>query len=226
MVIGSKQKTKPHPVEFGWTQLADVGDGDFRDRSSRYMTMESAVRLNCTFLEPGDVLIARMPDPIGRACIFPDIAQPAVTAVDVMIWRTDNQLASAEWFVRWINSPSSRATMADRAGGTTRQRIAGGQVKQIELPLPPLAEQRRIVAKLDLLTARLDRARAEIDRISVLSNKIRESVFFREFPVSHERKLRLGEALEDIRYGTSKKCGYGEGLPARLSFIALGQANH
>jgi type I restriction enzyme, S subunit len=154
------------------TQLADVGDGDFRNRSSRYMTMESALRLNCTFLEPGDVLIARMPDPIGRACIFPDIAQPAVTAVDVMIWRTDNQLASAEWFVRWINSPSTRTIMANQAGGTTRQRIAGGRVKKIELPLPPLAEQRRIVAKLDVLTARLARARTELERSVNLARRL------------------------------------------------------
>jgi type I restriction enzyme, S subunit len=156
------------------TQLADVGEGDFRNRSARYMTIETAHRLNCTFLEPGDVLIARMPDPIGRACIFPDIAQPAVTAVDVMIWRTDNQLGTAEWFVRCINSPSVRSIMASQAGGTTRQRIAGGQVKQMVLPVPPLAEQRRIVAKLDVLTERLARARSELDRLKVLAKRLRE----------------------------------------------------
>ena len=52
-------------------QLADIGIGRFRDRSSRFMTTEKAEELRCTFLEPGDLLIARMPDPIGRACIFP-----------------------------------------------------------------------------------------------------------------------------------------------------------
>jgi len=190
------------------TQLADVGDGDFRNRSSRYMTMEAALRLNCSFLEPGDVLIARMPDPIGRACIFPDIAQPAVTAVDVMIWRTDNQLASAEWFVRWINSPSTRTVMANRAGGTTRQRIAGGQVKQIELPLPPRAEQRRIVAKLDMLTAGLARARAELDHVEYLQRRIRLSALsqiFAQYPIGS------GERLDGLcRVGTGSTPKRGE----------------
>lgn len=51
-------------------QLADVGDGVFRDRSSRFLTSEKAKELRCTFLEPGDVLVARMPEPLGRACIF------------------------------------------------------------------------------------------------------------------------------------------------------------
>jgi type I restriction enzyme, S subunit len=68
-------------------QLADIGDGEFRDRSARFVTSETARRLNCTFIEPGDLLIARMPDPIGRACIFPGVGRPAITAVDVFVWR-------------------------------------------------------------------------------------------------------------------------------------------
>src|SRR5690348_15116201 len=52
-------------------QLADVGDGHFRDRSSRFLTHEKANELGCTFLQKGDLLIARMPDPLGRCCIFP-----------------------------------------------------------------------------------------------------------------------------------------------------------
>jgi type I restriction enzyme S subunit len=40
-------------------QLADVGDGEYRDRSSRFLTSEKARKLSCTFLEKGDVLIAR-----------------------------------------------------------------------------------------------------------------------------------------------------------------------
>ena len=49
-------------------QLQDIGDGTFVNKSSRFLTEEKAEELNCTFLSPGDVLIARMPDPLGRAC--------------------------------------------------------------------------------------------------------------------------------------------------------------
>ena len=52
-------------------QLADIGEGFFRDRSSRFLTHQKAVELRCTFLKPNDLLIARMPDPLGRSCIFP-----------------------------------------------------------------------------------------------------------------------------------------------------------
>src|SRR5713101_882095 len=40
-------------------QLADVGDGVYRNRSDRYLTHRKALKLRCTFLEVGDVLIAR-----------------------------------------------------------------------------------------------------------------------------------------------------------------------
>jgi hypothetical protein len=43
-------------------QLADIGDGEYRDRSNRFLTTDKARKLSCTLLEPGDLLIARMPE--------------------------------------------------------------------------------------------------------------------------------------------------------------------
>ena len=87
------------------TQLADVGDGVFRDRSDRYMTRAKADELRCTFLEKGDVLIARMPDPLGRACLFPGSKQPCVTVVDVCIVRPGSAPVHAPWLMHFINAP-------------------------------------------------------------------------------------------------------------------------
>src|SRR3954471_20871970 len=72
-------------------QLADVGDGTFRDRSNRFLTSNKARHLNCTSLVAGDVLVARMPDPLGRAAIFPGSNRPCVTVVDVCIVRSGKQ---------------------------------------------------------------------------------------------------------------------------------------
>lgn len=154
-------------------QLADIGVGAFRDRSRRYMTAQAADRLRCTTLQAGDVLVARMPDPIGRACVFPGLNQRAVTAVDVMICRLDGTVGLPDWLTRWMNTPHIGAVVAQAAGGTTRQRVSGGALKRLQLPLPPLPEQRRIVAKLDDLTARLARARAELHRTLELPQRLR-----------------------------------------------------
>lgn len=162
-------------------QLADIGVGAFRDRSRRYMTAQAADRLRCTTLQAGDVLVARMPDPIGRACVFPGLNQRAVTAVDVMICRLDGTVGLPDWLTRWMNTPHIGAVVAQAAGGTTRQRVSGGALKRLQLPLPPLLEQRRIVAKLDALTARLARARAEARRIHELADKLRRGTLRQAF---------------------------------------------
>src|ERR1700732_4875466 len=60
-------------------QLADVGDGDYRDRSNRFLTSAKASDLRCTYLQTGDLLVARMPDPLGRVCIFQGDPKPSVT---------------------------------------------------------------------------------------------------------------------------------------------------
>ena len=50
-------------------QLADVGDGEYIDKSNRFLTSATARELRCTFLKAGDVLVARMPEPKrGRVC--------------------------------------------------------------------------------------------------------------------------------------------------------------
>jgi type I restriction enzyme S subunit len=108
--------------------------------------------------------------------------------------------------------------------GSAIRRLTLTAIGRSLVRFPHMVEQRRIVAKLDALLARLASARSELDRVSVLSKKIRESVFAQEFSVSHDHTLGLGEALEDIRYGTSKKCDYGEGVPVlRIPNIQSGQ---
>ena len=140
-------------------QLADIGVGTFLDKSSRFITAETEIRLNCTRLAVGDVLIARLPNPIGRACIFPDIGQPGITAVDVAILRIDENV-SAEYVVNAMNAPSTRNQIEAYGKGATRFRVSTGHLKTVLIPLPPLAEQLRIVAKVEELMALLDRLEA------------------------------------------------------------------
>lgn len=153
-------------------QLADVGVGHFRDRSNRFMTSTKAEKLSCTYLKAGDILIARMPDPLGRACIFPGDSKSCVTVIDICVFRVQAHAANAHWVMNMLNSPQMRAQVLSAAAGTTRNRISRGNLIKLTFPLPPLAEQHEIVRRLETALARLDAAErahaaavAELDRL-------------------------------------------------------------
>ncbi|MDD5033624.1 MAG: restriction endonuclease subunit S [Methylococcaceae bacterium] len=143
-------------------QLADIGDGRYVNKSNRYLTHAKAVELGCTFLKRGDVLIARMPDPLGRACIFPGDSKQAVTVVDVCVVRGNAEHFDHPWLMHFINSSAFRADIHSLQSGSTRKRISRGNLSTLKLPVPPRAEQTRIVEKLEELLSDLDAGVAEL----------------------------------------------------------------
>lgn len=158
------------------TQLADVGDGFFRNRSHRFLRPDQAERLGCTLLHQGDVLIARMPDPLGRACVFPGLAQPAVTVVDVCIVRLNVDSVSPKWLTTFINSPSFRLAVAGEQRGSTRKRISKGSLSELSIPVPPSEEQERIADSVDSYLSRLDAAVATLEAAQAKLKAYRASV--------------------------------------------------
>lgn len=143
-------------------QLADIGDGYFIDKSSRYLNAETADRLNCTFLQKDDVLVARMPEPLGRACLCPAAEQKAVTVVDVCVIRGKPENFNPKWLMHFINSSEFRGDIAALQSGSTRKRISRGNLSTVELPIPPRKEQDRIAEKIEVLLLDLDEGVAEL----------------------------------------------------------------
>ncbi len=157
-------------------QLADIGDGFFKNKSLRFLTSEKAKELVCTFLKPGDVLIARMPEPLGRACIFPGDPKRAVTAVDICIMRTGKYGGDHRWIMHLINSPEIRKRIEELQKGTTRKRITRRNLISIKLPIAPLAEQKRSVEKVEELLVRVNAARERLAKVQNILKRFRQSV--------------------------------------------------
>ena len=185
-------------------QLADVGDGRYIDKSNRFLTSAKARELRCTFLKPGDVMLARMPDPLGRACIFPGDSKSAVTVVDVCIIRPDAQGHDARWLMHCLNAPACRNQIADFAAGTTRSRISRGNLGKIRIPLPPLPEQRRIADVLERAEALRSKRRTALAQLETLTQAIFLDMFgdpatnpkgWPTAPLGDLIKLKSGEFL-------------------------------
>lgn len=157
-------------------QLADIGEAQFIDKSSRYLTLEKSEELRCTLLEKDDVLIARMPDPLGRACLFPEIRRPCVTVVDVCIIRGKKEYFDQRWLMHFTNAPHIRSEILKLQSGTTRKRISRKNLSTIVYPVPPRDEQNRIVEKLEELLSDLDNGVAELKAAQTKLTQYRQSL--------------------------------------------------
>ena len=181
-------------------QLADIGDGFFKDQSDRFLTFKKSIELNCTYLQKGDILVARLPDPLGRACIFPlSGIKKFVTVVDVCIIRNNSNLINSQYLLYLINSPQTRLEVDKYKSGSTRKRISRKNFAKIQFPIAPLPEQHRIVEKIEELFSELDNGVASLKKALEQLKTYRQAVLKWAFEGKLTEKWRNThqDSLED-----------------------------
>jgi type I restriction enzyme S subunit len=108
---------------------------------------------------------------IGR--VVRVVAPPSKLVCDSHVTVVRCLIVDAEYVRSWLRSDNVYRVIEDRAAGSTNQVELTSQmaINQV-VPLPPLAEQRRIVAKLDELMALCDRLEAEQRERDVRRNRL------------------------------------------------------
>ena len=146
-------------------QTGNIGFGFFKDKKdkSRYISEETFNRLNCTEIVPGDLLVSRLPDPVGKSCIIPEINSKMITGVDCTIIRPKDNLSS-EFLGYYQMSHQYLNDVQANVSGATRQRISRKKLGLIEIPLPSLPQQKEIVGVLDKAFAIIDIAKANAEQ--------------------------------------------------------------
>lgn len=127
-------------------QTGNIGTGYYIDKGerARFINQNTFKRLNCSEVFPGDILVSRLPDPIGRACIIPSSVGRAVTAVDCTIIRLKKDILP-EFFIGFTLSDIYKAQINLYETGSTRKRISRKNLGSITIPLPSLDEQLNFV---------------------------------------------------------------------------------
>ncbi|MGV3554228.1 MAG: restriction endonuclease subunit S [Croceibacterium sp.] len=115
------------------------------------------------------------------------IGAPKIPDVDEFVsTQTTIAIAPSEaWETKFLAEQLRTVEWSDFTATTTIPMLTIGALNKIQLSLPPLAEQRRIVAKLDALTVHLVRARAELDRVPVMAARLRKTVLAEIFSPSN-----------------------------------------
>ncbi|HEX9775103.1 MAG TPA: restriction endonuclease subunit S [Actinomycetota bacterium] len=136
-------------------QTGNIGVGRYKEQGYRYIDEETFSSLRCTEVEPGDVLICRLADPVGRACLTPTLGVRMITSVDVCILKHAKQ-SVGPFIVYALSNPNYLSWMGAICRGGTRDRVSRSMLGSIRVQVPPVEEQQEIVDYLNQQTAGID----------------------------------------------------------------------
>jgi type I restriction enzyme S subunit len=129
-------------------------------------------------IEPGELLFAWSGTPGTSFGAHIWDGPRAVLNQHIFRVRFDEGKIDKEFFRRAINAKLVEL-IGNAHGGVGLAHVTKGTFERTEVHLPPLNQQRRIVEKLDALTARLARARADLARAVILTARWRQTAYAR-----------------------------------------------
>ena len=145
-------------TDFGipYIRVADLGWGTFEPNGLVYIP-ESVHEHNLkSELRPGDILIAKTGATIGKCCIVPASMPRANTTSSVGKVTVNHDLILPKWIICYFLSGSFKEKMWAVSKKTAQPGFNIINLKKFVVPVPPIAEQHRIVAKVDELMALCD----------------------------------------------------------------------
>ena len=203
----TNQKERFYGGEIPFVKPPDLDAGDFLDFASETLTHQGS--LQARLLPPSSILVNCIGN-VGKVA-FSRVACCTNQQINSIV--PDTRLVEPK-FVYWsIRAPIFQDLLKSNTSATTVSIINKGRFSKLEIPLPPLNEQRRIVEKLDRIFDRLRRVRDELSHIKKLIDRYRQSVLTAAFRGDLTADWRV-EKLSDSWYfdnvgNVSTKIHYG-----------------
>ncbi len=187
-----------------WVTPADLSNlaGTYIKDTSRKITAAGLQSCSATIL-PANSVVFSSRAPIGHVAIN---KVPMATNQGFKSFVIDLEVLLPEYLYWWLKA--HRNQLEAMGTGATFKEVSKSTVSRIEIPLPPLDEQKRIAAILN----KADALRAKRRHAITLLDSLTQSIFLEMFgdPVSNPMGwgiCRIGDLLESANYGTSGKAG-------------------
>lgn len=193
--------SSPKGTGYRYVRITDIQNGEIGWQDVPFAN-EDTEKAKPYEIDLGDILFARTGATVGKSHLIEAISVPAVFASYLIRLRCAKEILLPQFAAWYFRSKEYWGQIAEGAEGTGQPNFNGTKLAGLKIPLAPVAEQRRIVVKLNMLIARLARAQAELDRLLDLASKVRlsalRSVFqfgLEEMPTGWSRK-RIDQIAE------------------------------
>ena len=155
----------------------------------------------------GEFLVAEIDAKVGGFGIVPESLSGSIVSSHYFLFVIDESKLDRRFLDYFIQTPTFHDQVAAQ-GSTNYAAIRPSHVLGYELPLPPLVEQRRIVARIEELAAKIHEARqlreqAADETEALLSSVLRATsdALAKDFG-----SVKMDNFLTDAVYGSSEKC--------------------
>ncbi|EIZ8585973.1 restriction endonuclease subunit S [Salmonella enterica subsp. enterica] len=148
----------------------------FINKNIKYVSNEKAIELSRHSYKKGDIVITKLGDPLGLACIIPENFQDGVIVADLVRLRINDLAFDKQYLTYLLNSPLVISQLNKHIKGTTRPRINLGIIRDLNLPIASISEQKIIAEKLDTLLAQVDSTKARLEQIPQILKRFRQAV--------------------------------------------------
>lgn len=127
-------------------QTGNVGVAEYLDKpnNKKWVSKETFEALHCEEVFEGDILISRLPEPAGRACIVPNIGTKMITAVDCTIVRVSEKINN-EFLLQYLSSQKYFGEVNTCLAGGTRQRISRSNLADFDIPVPTQKQEQQAI---------------------------------------------------------------------------------
>ncbi|MBA4159377.1 MAG: restriction endonuclease subunit S, partial [Gemmatimonadetes bacterium] len=176
----------------------------------------------------GQFILSRIDARNGALGLVPEALHGAVVSNDFPVFEVHRERLSASYLV-WLSRTGWFVDLCRSAseGTTNRVRLKEERFLASEIPLPPLEEQQRIVARIEELAAKVEEARGLRQRVQ---EQLQALVASLHLSLAGERRVRIGDILildeerEPVvagrQYPQVGIKGFGQGLFARETLEA------
>jgi type I restriction enzyme, S subunit len=167
-------------------------------------------------LQRGDILFSHINsvEHIGKCAIFEGHPENLIHGMNLLALRPKKQVLDARYAFRAISSPNFRASLQQFVNKAVNQAsISTTNLKSLEIPLPPLGEQRRIAVILDKADALRHMRKRALD----LFDSLGQSIFLDMFDGSAQ-KLSISELLSRGWLVLHKDGNHGSNYPRADEF--------
>ena len=201
------EKIGPHFI-----RITDIGDGIINDSSAPYCKIDSDSFIKYK-INKDDILIARMGS-VGENGLATHNIDGVFASYLIRIVPRSN----AKYVCNYLQTNLYWGQISEKAQGTTRLNVNANVLKNLIIPLPPLAEQQRIVDRIESLFAKLDEAKEKAQAVVDSFETRKAAILHKAFTGELTAKWREehGARMESWRWIPLKKSGswYGGGTPS------------